>query len=163
VYTSRIAELKARSAGASSIVGFPNAVNPQAIEERNSSINAALEKLGDGVAPNHEIAWFDLDGDGKQEAIVLMTSGADWCGTGGCTLVVLKQNAGSWRVVSQTPACRAPVVLLDGKSNGWRDLAVVTQGGGELARKMSLLKFLKNGYVKHDEMAIQAGRRIIIP
>jgi hypothetical protein len=138
------------------------AENPQATEERNNSIKAALEKLGGGEAPSYKIGWFDLDGDGRQEAIVLMT-GAEWCGTGGCTLMVLKRDAVSWRVVSRVPTCRSPVVLLDGKTHGWRDLAVVTQGGGDVRRNMTVLKVQKKGYVKHHEIAVEDGGQMIIP
>ena len=138
------------------------AEHPHATEERNESVRSALEKLEDGEAPNYKIAWSDLDGDGRHEAVVLMTGDA-WCGTGGCTLMVLKQDAASWRVVSRIPACRPPVVLLDGKTNGWRDLAVVTQGGGEVSQKMTVLKFRKNRYVKQHEMAVEASHQAIIP
>lgn len=147
-------------ASASGVAG--TAENPQAPEERNKSIRSALEKLEDGEAPSYNISWFDLDGDGRQEALVLMT-GEAWCGTGGCTLMVLKQDAASWRVVSRIPACRAPVVLLDGKTNGWRDLAVVAQGGGDVSQKVTVLKFRKNRYVKQHEMAVEAGRQAISP
>lgn len=138
------------------------AENPQAAEQRNKAIKAALEKLGDGEVPTYEIGWSDRDGDGTPEAIVLM-KGAEWCGTGGCTLVVLKQDAASWKVLSRIPTSRSPVVLLDGKTNGWRDLAVGTQGGGDSGQKMTVLKFQKNRYVKHPETAIKGGRQTIIP
>jgi hypothetical protein len=34
---------------------------------------------------------------------------------------------------------------------------------GDLARKNSVLKFLKHGYVKHPETAAPAGRQVMIP
>lgn len=143
----------------SGVVG--TAENPRLNQERSGSIKAALEKLGGGVS-NYRIGWFDLDEDGTQEAIVLMM-GADWCGSGGCTLMVLKQNAASWELVSRIPTSRSPVVLLDGKTNGWRDIAVITQGGGDLSRKKTVLKFQKNGYVKHPEINAKDDYQIIIP
>ena len=138
------------------------AENSQATEERNNAIKDVLEKLEDAGDTRYDIGWFDLDGDGRQEAIVLMT-GNTWCGTGGCTLAVLKQDAGSWKVVSEIPTCRSPVILLDGKTNGWRDLAVVTYGGGDLNIKMTVLKFQKKTYVKHHEVALRHDRQTIIP
>lgn len=130
--------------------------------EEAESVKSALVMLGNGVVPNYKIGWSDLNADGEQEAIVLMM-GADWCGTGGCTLIVLKKNVASWRVISKTPTSRAPVELLNGKTNGWFDLAVMIQGGGDLARKKALLKFQSNGYVKHPEMATEGVRQVIIP
>src|SRR5258708_4940349 len=46
-------------------------------------------------------AFFDLNGDGIQEAIVYIT-GHGWCGTGGCHTLILARDGGSWRVVAKT-------------------------------------------------------------
>jgi hypothetical protein len=135
--------------------------NPNAAETKNGSILTFLEKFGGGDATNYKIGWADLDGDGKQEAIVLMT-GEDWCGSGGCTLAVLKHNADSWTVVSKVPTCRPPVLVLDEKTNGWRELAVSAQGGGDPTRRALVLRFQKGRYVKHSEIATKGGR-VIIP
>lgn len=69
------------------------------------------------------IALVDLDGDGQTEAITLV-SGRAWCGTGGCSLWVLRREAGGWRMVGQTATVLAPVRVLDTRSLGWRDIGV---------------------------------------
>lgn len=160
-YESRITALQARMPVAPDSDVVRNVESPQAVEARNNAIKAVLGKLADAGDVRYDIGWFDLDGDGREEAIVLVT-GADWCGTGGCTLMVLRQDADSWRVVSQTPGCRKPVVLSDGKTNGWRDLAVVSQGGGNLEQKMTVLKVKTHAYVKYPEMAPEHRRQTII-
>jgi hypothetical protein len=134
-------------------------------EEEIKSIDSTIALLGGGPQ-SYQIGLYDLDSDGELEAVVLIMTGDDWCGTGGCTLFVLKKNAGSWSVISKTPASRAPVEVLGGKTNGWFDLAVTAQGGGDLARKRVSLKFQHNdndnGYVKSPEV-VKGVRQVIIP
>ena len=74
-------------------------------------------------------AYVDLGGDGKQKAIVYL-SGRWWCGSGGCTTLVLAQHDSSWIVITKMTITRPPIRLLDTVSNGWRNIAVWVQGGG---------------------------------
>ena len=76
-------------------------------------------------ATRYSAAFVDLRDDGKQEAIVYLSSDG-WCGTGGCTLLILAPEAKSYRLVTRIPAVRLPIRVLAMKSNGWRDVAVVT-------------------------------------
>jgi hypothetical protein len=76
-----------------------------------------------------QYAFADLAGDGKREAIVYIT-GSDWCGSGGCTLLVLVPSARSWKVISSISITRPPIRILSSQSNGWHSLAVRVQGGG---------------------------------
>ncbi len=53
-------------------------------------------------------AFVDLNGDGKDEAIVYLT-GRSWCGTGGCNTYVLTRDGESYRFVARVPATRTPI------------------------------------------------------
>jgi hypothetical protein len=95
-------------------------------------------------------AWFasafvDLAGHGKEQAVVYIT-GQDWCGTGGCTLLVLTQEDHSYTVVSRVPATRLPIRVLKTKSHGWYDLSVWIQGGGIPRGYEDVLVFDGSGY-----------------
>ena len=57
---------------------------------------------------NYTAKFVDLNGDGRSEAVVLV-SGQYWCGTGGCPLWVLTPRGRSWRMVTQAPIVGAPV------------------------------------------------------
>jgi len=76
-------------------------------------------------ATRYSAAYVDLRGDGKREAIVYVT-GAAWCGTGGCTMLVIASERASYNVVAKIPAVRPPIAVLAEKSNGWHDIRVVT-------------------------------------
>jgi hypothetical protein len=74
-------------------------------------------------------AFVDLNGDGKQEAIVYLL-GNDFCGSGGCSVLVLTPQDSSYNVVTETTISRPPIRILATKTNGWSDLSVSVSGGG---------------------------------
>lgn len=73
--------------------------------------------------------FVQLASQNRPEAVVYLTGGG-WCGTGGCTTLILTANAFGYKVISQIPATRLPIRLLRAKSHGWHDLAVRRLGDG---------------------------------
>lgn len=71
----------------------------------------------------------DLNGDGRDEALVSLHSGF-FCGSGGCALYIYTPAGDSWRQIDELTIVSAPVRLLATRSHGWRDLAVSVRGGG---------------------------------
>lgn len=82
----------------------------------------------------------DLNSDGRAERVIYVTD-RRYCGSGGCTLVVLVRNGAGWRTVSRTTVVRAPIELLPTTRHGWRDLAVTVAGGGITAPRRVRLRF----------------------
>jgi len=74
-------------------------------------------------------ALVDLNGDGKQEVIAYLL-GPEWCGSGGCTMLVLAPQGSSFKVITRMTISNPPIRVLDTKTNGWRDLTVHVSGGG---------------------------------
>ncbi len=72
----------------------------------------------------YSFAFVDLRDNGAQEVVVYLSSDG-WCGTGGCTLLILAPEGTSYRVVTRVPAVRLPIRVLTTKTNGWHDLTVV--------------------------------------
>jgi hypothetical protein len=83
--------------------------------------------------------FIDLNGDGDQDAIVVLT-GSYWCGTGGCTMLVFQGGSGGFELVSRSSLIRPPITVSDTQTNGWRDLIVTVSGGG-IPSKTVALKF----------------------
>jgi len=75
------------------------------------------------------VAWQDLNGDGRPEALVYV-SGPGWCGSGGCNLRILEQGRAGFRPRGSLTVTRPPIGVLDTRTRGWRDLAVSVGGGG---------------------------------
>ena len=53
-----------------------------------------------------------------------------WCGTGGCTTLILAPRDSGYELVTKITITRRPIRVLDSKTNGWRDLSVIVGGGG---------------------------------
>jgi len=105
--------------------------------------NYVLKRWGqpDGDT-NYTAKLVDLNGDGRSEAVVLV-SGQHWCGTGGCPLWVLTPRDRSWMMVTQAPIVRAPIRLLPSRSHGWSDLSAMLYVDG--ARPLYEARLSVNG------------------
>ncbi len=80
---------------------------------------------------NNQYRWltYDLNGDGNEELLVQL----DWCGSGGCTLLVFENHQQQWRFNSRITLVKSPVLLGQQTSHGWRDLIFNVSGGGATA------------------------------
>ena len=113
----------------------------------NQALLAYLAKKGDDpkYANPHKTAQIDLNGDGIQDALVLLDNPMYFCGTGGCTMLVFKGTKSGFAFVSRSTLIRSPVLVSDTKTHGWRDLLVEVSGGGATPKKVAL-KFTGGKY-----------------
>lgn len=113
----------------------------------NQALLAYLAKIGDDpkYADPHQTAQIDLNGDGHQDALVLLQNPMYYCGTGGCTMLVFKGTNSGFEFVSRSTLIRGPVVVSETKTHGWRDLIVEVSGGG-IAPKQVALKYTGSKY-----------------
>lgn len=87
----------------------------------------------------------DLNGDGRAEALLYVTD-RDYCGSGGCTLVVLSQKGSGYRVVLRSTVTQLPIRVLPTSTRGWRDIGVTVAGGGITRPYVARLRFNGNRY-----------------
>ena len=71
----------------------------------------------------------DLDGDGVDE-VLAYAGGPMRCGTGGCTLLVLRAQGKTFSKLGAISSAQLPIGVLATTTNGRRDLAVTVYGGG---------------------------------
>jgi heat shock protein HslJ len=71
----------------------------------------------------------DLNGD-KQDEVLAYVAGRDFCGTGGCPLLLLARDAKGYRVINSFPVSRLPVTVSPRRTGGWTDLVRLESGGG---------------------------------
>ena len=103
-------------------------------------IDAALAAHFKGLVPSsYKYAIVDLNGDGIPDAVVLVTD-LRYCGSGGCTLVILRGTGHAFSYVSGSTISRAPIRVLPNSHTGWRSLSV-TVGGGGVAMGEVLMRF----------------------
>lgn len=85
---------------------------------------------------------YDLNEDGNKE-IMVGFSGPYFCGSGGCTQMIL-DNMGN--VISRFTVSDYPVVIDNTKSNGWKDLFILSGG------KYRVIKFDGKTYTSNPSM-----------
>lgn len=77
---------------------------------------------------NTRYRWltYDLNGDGQEELLTQL----DWCGSGGCTLLIFENHQQQWRFNSRVTLVNTPLNLGNQTQHGWRDLVFFVSGGG---------------------------------
>ena len=103
--------------------------------------------------------FVDLREDGKNEALVYLSS-RNWCGTAGCTLLVLHSDGASYKLVTKLPAVRLPILLLFTKSNGWHDLSVIARTSGTEPLYQAVLTFDGKSYPDNINAARPLSQRV---
>lgn len=96
---------------------------------------AALQTALKAIDPEikleqYTVARADLDSDGRPDFLVYMGASRDYCGSGGCTLFVLRATAGAPESLGSVAVVNPPIYLRTAKHNGYRELLVRVAGGG---------------------------------
>jgi len=128
-------------------------VRPEAA--RDAALEAAIKDPdGDGRPDNHDpegTFWtryyynrVDLNGDGEPEVLVYLF-GPYMCGSGGCNTLVFRRGGGGYKLVSDIPLTRNPIIVSERKTNGWHDLVFLASGGGVRAHYV-VLRFNGKSY-----------------
>jgi len=81
------------------------------------------------VLERYQYSLVDLNSDGKLDAIAFITD-QDYCGNGGCSMVVLKGTDQGYEVVSASTLTQKPIFVLAEVRFGWHSLAVALGGFG---------------------------------
>ena len=133
------------------IVALALAVTQMAQAQADAALDLAIgayaKSQGDEQMPPYKSSRFDLNSDGTDDAIVLLT-GSFWCGSGGCTMLVFKGLNENFELVSSTSVTLEPIRVLEQPSNGWAGLIVHSRGHGE-----ALLRFNGTSYPGNPSMA----------
>ena len=81
-------------------------------------IRSAVESRSADKDARFTAAFVDLKNDGSSEAIVHLSS-SSWCGTGGCTLLIMAPDGDSYKLISKIPAVRPSIKMLTTITKGW--------------------------------------------
>lgn len=93
-----------------------------------------------------------------QVEVIIYVVGRSWCGSGGCTLVVLESSGSAYQVIGRTSIVQLPIRLLPTVSNGHPDIGVRVQGGGILQGYEAILPF--NGKTYPPNPSVPPARRL---
>ena len=129
----------------------PSATSPPApVDALSAAVRKQVDVAAGAEAPAFSSARVDLDDDGTEDAIVLM-SARDFCGSGGCTMMIFHGTKDGFSFVSHSTITNEPIRVLQEKGHGWHTLAVRVRGGG-LEPGDVLMVFDGTGYPLNPSM-----------
>ncbi len=121
------------------VIGFSSiaatAEPPPALSE---AVNKYIYEHITDVAYNdpYRFALEDLNGDGRADAIVLM-SGSGWCGSGGCTMFIFKRVETGYEFICASTITSTPIRISSKRAHGWRSLIVFSKGKGNVEMRFT--------------------------
>src|SRR5262245_54702279 len=59
------------------------------------------KEQGPSSMASYYASFYDLNNDGKPEVLVYLSGSPVWCGSGGCTLLILTPQGPSYKLVSE--------------------------------------------------------------
>ncbi|MFY2510311.1 COG3650 family protein [Vibrio pectenicida] len=77
---------------------------------------------------------YDLNADGQKELLAQL----DWCGSGGCTLLIFSKINQKWQFNSRITLVQTPLNLGVKSHHDWRDLIMFVSGGGATPNQHTL-------------------------
>jgi hypothetical protein len=92
------------------------------------------------------------------EELVVYVSGEWWCGTSGCTMLIVEPFQSSFKVLGREPGVQLPICLLHTMENGHPDIGVIVAGGGIEVPYEAVLSF--NGTNYPDNSGLPPARKV---
>tara|TARA_Y100001956_G_scaffold82613_1_gene104341 strand:- start:6358 stop:7890 length:1533 start_codon:yes stop_codon:yes gene_type:complete len=110
-------------------------------DQFNPAVDKALREYfkqhkTDPTGTRYRWLTYDLNGDGDKELLVQL----DWCGSGGCTLLMFESHQQAWRFNSRITLVQTPINLGKQANHQWHDLVLFVSGGGAVPNQ-HILKY----------------------
>lgn len=151
------------SASAPAEIATTAAPVQSAASATDPALGAAIATvLGDDAASTRMAVKFAGEGEGRIALVYLV--GMNWCGTGGCNLLILRQTATGWEQVGNVSRVSNPVRVLTTSTNGLPDLGVTVSGGGGPPAYEAKVAFDGRSYPRSpsDEPLVGAEGTVVI-
>jgi hypothetical protein len=112
---------------------------PALADELSNITEAVHAYTGSATASSFEYATVDLNNDALVDAVVLLR-GRSWCGSGGCTMLILRGTGHGFAPVSRASISNGPIMVSPELRHGWHTLLVSVRGGG-IRPELVLMRF----------------------
>ena len=147
------------------IIFLPLVAAPLRAQDAPPSLTAAVrsyvEKKGNHELPPFRHALTDLDGDGRADAIVLLLGG-NWCGSGGCSMLVFRAAKEGFTFVSASTITREPIRVSPEKVHGWRTLIVFSNGKGDVLMRFNGTRYPLNPSIQPKATPTQVNAAQVV-
>ncbi len=104
---------------------IPAAVEPATDPALTTFLQA---RTRDAMAPLGYVAR--TTGEGADALTLVYLVGPEYCGSGGCNLLILRRAGDGSAVLGETTVSQAPIRILSTATNGLPDIGVRVRGGG---------------------------------
>ncbi len=100
--------------------------------------------------------------DNAGEEQVVYVTGRGWCGSGGCTMIIVEPFKSSFKVLGRVTIVQLPIRLLSSIENGHPDIGVWVQGGGIQPGYEAVVSFNGTNYSANysDNLSTPPSRRV---
>ncbi|MEB3321205.1 MAG: hypothetical protein VKI81_00085 [Synechococcaceae cyanobacterium] len=132
----------------------PTAADPDTTEWEQARATGARPACGEVGPLRYLQARTDLNGDGQPEILALVV-GSYACGSGGCTLMILRSAAGGLEPVHESGLFQSPLRLLEQAHEGWRAL---TMPGSRMGVSSGVMELRRQGGTYRPVAAGGAGQ-----
>src|SRR5262245_11665979 len=102
------------------------------------------------TVPQYRWSKADLNGDAAPDAVVLLVD-PEFCGSGGCAMLIFKGKADGYEFMSLSTVTREPIFVLPETIHGWHTLSVLVAGGGLVAHQV-LMRFDGESYPENPTL-----------
>ena len=117
--------------------------------EKESVKTFLRSSFADGIDPTTRYTAASVTLGAAARVLIVYVTGKSWCGTGGCTTLVLTPRASSCKIISVVTATRLPVRVLTTRTIGWYDIGVRVEGGGIQTGYEARLRFNGKAYPRN--------------
>ena len=104
-----------------------------------------------GADRRHVVERVDLNGDSRDDALVLMQS-RRYCSAFGCKVLVFQNTGEGYSLTSEMRLGRTPMIAANTRTNGWRDL-VAPMTTSRAGMQLVMLQHSDDGYPADGERA----------
>ena len=127
----------------------PAAAVPTRPVPRGATVDLAITQFlahekAAGPDARHVVERIDLNGDGRDDALVLLQS-RRYCNARGCTLLVFERVGDAYQLHSRLLLGRTPLIAAESHTGGWRDL-VAPMTSASAGMRLMVVKHTGRGY-----------------
>lgn len=134
-----------------------------AAQADDAALDTAIDVfLGENAATTRTVVRVVGEGQGRVALVYLVDM--NFCGSGGCNLLILRPVAGAWEQVGNVSRVSNPVRVLTTSTNGLPDIGVTVSGGGGPPAYEAKLSFDGSTYPRFpsDEPLVGAEGTVVM-
>jgi hypothetical protein len=134
-------------------------INQWSQKERQTLLRYIRDAEGEEKQAQYvTVSLADVNDDGEKEIFVQVFGSSYWCGSHGCTLMILQEQKGEWKRVLNTKE-HQEVVMLNTKNHGYCDIAFIDSFDKFSKKKIAIWRFEGKYYAPYTFREVEYDKR----